>query len=98
MEIQGWGVTKEEMELQIDALYRPGSYSDGASLCRALLEQVDPLWQSARLYLVLNLAAQDLYEEALEEVVGLEPETLFEGLRLLTFGAGTDSEEQLYNN
>jgi len=44
------------------------------------------------------LAAQDLLEEALESLDELETESLFEALRHLAFGAGTEAEEAVYED
>ena len=83
---------------QLDALYRPGDYAEGESLCLEILEEIDPYWEPARLYLLLYLAAQDIEEDALQLVDDLSSEALFEALRYITFGAGTEAEELIYED
>lgn len=83
---------------QLDALYRPGDYAEGESLCLEILEEIDPDWEPARLYLLLYLAAQDVEEDALQLVDDLSSESLFEALKQLTFGAGTEAEELIYED
>lgn len=87
---------EEEMEQVLEGLYRPGAYADGEQLCLEILEDLAPDWEPARLFLLLNLAAQDAEEEALQMVDELSDESLFEALRHLTFGADTETEELIY--
>lgn len=85
-----------EMEECLNGLYRPDAYAEGEALCIEILEDVDPEWEPATLYLMLFLAAQDAEEDALQLVDELSDESLFEALTHLTFGAGTVAEEVLY--
>lgn len=87
-----------EMEERLEALYQPGCYQEGEDLCLEILEEFDPDWAPARLYLLLFLAAQDVAEDALEMIDELESESLFEALLHLTFGAGTETEELVYQD
>lgn len=91
-------LSENEIEERLDALYSPGNYAEGESLCLEILEEIDPHWEPARLYLLLNLAAQDFEEEALMLVDDLHSDTLFLALRQLTFGAGTEAEELIYED
>lgn len=83
---------------QLEAFYSPGNYAEGESLCLEILEEAAPDWEPARLYLLLNLAALDCEEEALQMVDDLSSESLIEALRQLTFGAGTQTEELVYED
>lgn len=85
-------------EEHLEALYRPGCYAEGEQLCLDLMEELDYDWEPARLYLLLYLAAQDAEEEALQMVDDLADDSLFEALRLLTFGADTETEELVYED
>lgn len=89
---------EEEMEQILEGLYRPGAYAEGEQLCLEILEDLAPEWEPARLFLLLNLAAQDAEEEALQMVDELSDESLFEALRHLTFGADTETEELIYKD
>jgi hypothetical protein len=86
------------MEEYLEGLYRPGCYAEGELLCLDLMEELDQDWEPARLYLLLYLAAQDAEEEVAQMVDELEDDSLFEALRLLTFGADTETEELLYED
>ena len=86
------------MEERLEALYRPGCYAEGEQLCLELMEDLDEDWEPARLYLLLYLAAQDAEEEAFQLVDDLADNSLFEALRLLTFGADTETEELIYSD
>lgn len=87
-----------ETEELLEGLYRPGAYHEGEVLCLEILEEVAPDWEPARLYLMLNLAALDAEEEALQMVDELSDDSLFEALRHLTFGADTVAEELLFQD
>ena len=89
---------RAETEELLDALYRPDCYEEGEALCLEILEEIDPDWQPAKLYLLLNLAAQDVEEEALQMIDELESDYLFDALRQLAFGAGTDTEAMVYED
>lgn len=82
----------------LEALYRPGFYAEGEALCLEILEELAPEWEPARLFLLLNLAAQNLPEDALEMVDELDDDSIFEALRHLTFGAGTPAESLVYDD
>lgn len=88
----------EETEAQLEALYRPGCYREGEELCVEILEYIDPDWEPARMYLLLFYAAQDFDQAALETVDELQTESLLEALLHLTFGAGTETEELIYED
>lgn len=88
----------KQAEELLEALYRPGSYEEGEKLCLEILEERAPEWEPARLYLLLNLAAQDFEEEALQVVDDLSNDLLFEALGHLAFGAGTATEEFVYED
>lgn len=85
-----------EMEEILEALYSPGNYAEGEELCLHILEEVDPDWEPARLYLLLNLAALEAPEDALELIDELQDESLFEALRHLAFGLGIAAETTIY--
>lgn len=87
-----------EMEELLEALYRPECYEEGEALCLEILEEVDSDWQPAKLYLLLNLAALDEEEEALQMIDELESDYLFDALKQLAFGAGTDTEAMVYED
>lgn len=88
---------EDELEQDLRALYRPGCYGEGEELCLEILEELDPESQLATLFLMLNLAAQDLEEDALTLVDELDDGSIFEALRSLAFGEGTQSEAVLYD-
>lgn len=87
-----------EMEAILESLYSPGCYEHGEGLCLDIMEEIDPDWEPARLFLMLNLAAMDQEEEALEMVDELSDSALLRALRELAFGAGTEAEESLYED
>lgn len=87
-----------ETEEILEGLYRPGAYHEGEVLCLEILEEIAPDWEPARLYLLLNLAALDAEEEALQMVDELADDSLFEALRHLTFGADTVAEELVFQD
>ena len=89
---------ENELEETLQALYSPGFYAEGEDFCLELLEDIHPDWEPARQFLVLNLAAQNLEEEAIEMVDELSDESLFEVLKQLAFGAGTDAESVVYED
>jgi hypothetical protein len=88
----------DETEELLDSLYRPECYEEGEMLCLELLEEVDPDWQPAKMYLLLFLAAQDYEDDALEMIDELESDYLFDALKQLAFGAGTDTEAMVYED
>lgn len=85
-----------EIEETIETLYYPGRFGEGEALCLDVLENVDPESETACLYLVLNLAGQNLKTEALELARELPPELITAALDELAFGAGTPAEAELY--
>ncbi len=89
---------EREAEEHLESLYRPGCYEQGERLCLEILEEHALDWEPAKLYLLLFWAAQDFEEEALQWVDELKSESLFEALKHLAFGAGTDTEEFLYED
>lgn len=89
---------EEHVEQVLHALYSPGLYGEGEELCIEILEEIDPDWEPAKLFLLLTLAAQDLEEEALEIIDELRDDSLFEALRLLAFGEGTEAEDVVYED
>ena len=89
---------EKETEEILEALYRPGSYQEAEALCVEILEDIDPDWHPARLYLMLCWAAQDLEEDALSLIDELPSEHLFEALEHLPFGSGVVAEESVYED
>lgn len=87
-----------EVEDALESLYRPGAYAEGEQLCLHIFEDVDPDWEPAKLFLVLNLAAQGAEQDALELIDELSDESLIEALRHLAFGEGSESEEMVYED
>lgn len=87
---------KDITAADLEALYCPGYYRKGEELCVQILEKFDPDSEVALLFLVLNLAAQDQLDSALELVSGLNDQSLMEALRQLAFGQGADAESALY--
>ncbi len=85
-----------ELQERLDAHYRPGCYAEGEELSLAILEELDPDWEWARLYLMLFLSAQDASEEALSLAEELSAASLFKALDLLVFSGGSDTDRQLY--
>lgn len=98
MNESGSGFNESEAEEILEGLYRPGCYEEGERLCFEIMEEVSPDWEPAKLYLLLFLAAQDLEDEALQSVDDLSSDSLFEALKHLAFGAGTETEELLYED
>jgi hypothetical protein len=86
------------MEELLYSLYQPGCYAEGEELCLEILDELNPGWEPARLYLLLYLAAQDAQEEALEMIDELADDSLIEVLRHLAFGEGTEAEEIVYED
>lgn len=89
---------ERETEEILEALYRPGSYQEAEAFCLEILEDIDPDWHPARLYLLLCWAAQDLEDEALGLIDELPSEHLFEALQHLPFGSGAVAEESVYED
>lgn len=89
---------EDPVEEILESLYRPGAYNQGEALCIQILEDIDPDWEPAKLFLVLNWAAQEVESEALELLDELEDNSLFEALRLLAFGEGNDTEAMVYED
>lgn len=87
-----------EAEELLQALYSPGLYSEGEECCIEILEDIEPNSNLAKRFLLLNLAAQDLEEEALELIDQLDDSSLFEVLSQLAFGEGTQAEEAVYED
>lgn len=97
-EDEDWDFDEKLALEQLEALYSPDNYAEGESFCMEILEDLAPDFEPARLYLLLNLAALDCEEEALQMVDDLSAESLLEALRQLTFGAGTQTEELVYED
>lgn len=91
-----WNFDEQEFEEALQALYNPGFYRKGEDLCLDILEDIAPDWEPARLFLMLYIAAQDEVEDSLVILEELADDSLFEALRLLAFGEGTEAEEVLY--
>ena len=87
----------DELQQDLRALYRPGCYHEGEELCLEILEEIDSESQLATLFLMLNLAAQNIEEDTLSLVDELDDESIFEALRSLAFGEGTQAESILYD-
>jgi len=85
--------SESELDETLQSLYGEGRYAEGEELCFDLLNSVMPDWETAKLFLLLNLAAQDAESEALGLLDELSDETLFEAQRLLAFGHDTDAEK-----
>lgn len=89
---------EREVEEILQSLYAPGLYSEGEEFCLEILEEIEPNSELARRYLLLNLAALDFEEEALELIDDLDDTSLFEVLSQLAFGEGTQTEEYVYQD
>lgn len=91
-------LNEDPVEEILESLYRPGAYREGEAICIEILEELDPDWEPAKIFLLLNLAAQNFEEEALEMLDELADNSLFEALRLVVFGEGTDAEVMIYED
>lgn len=89
---------EDPVEEILESFYRPGAYQRGEALCIKILEELDPEYEPAKLYLLLNMAAQGIEAEALELLDELADHSLFEALRLLAFGEGNETEILIYDD
>ncbi len=89
---------EDPVEEILESYYRPDAYAQGEALCIRILEEIDPDYEPAKLFLLLNLAAQEIEAEALELLDELADHSLFEALRLLAFGEGNDTEAIIYED
>ncbi len=81
-----------ELDDTLRSLYEEGRYAEGEDLGKDILTSVRPGCETAKLYLLLNLAAQDLEQDALELFHELSDSILFEAQKLLEFGQETNAE------
>lgn len=81
-----------ELDDTMRCLFEEGRYAEGEDLCKDILASVRPECDTARLYLLLNLAAQDLEPEALDLLDELSNRILFEAQKLLALGQETNAE------
>ena len=86
-------VSESELDETLQSLYEEGRYSEGEELCSDILKAVRPGCETAKLFLLLNLAAQDDEDKALDLLDELSDGTLREARKLLSFGQETEAEE-----
>ena len=86
-------MSEAELDETLQSLYEEGRYSEGEELCSDILKAVRPGCETAKLFLLLNLAAQDDDEKALDLLEELSDGTLIEAQKLLSFGQETEAEE-----
>jgi hypothetical protein len=85
--------SSSELDETLQSLYGQGRYSEGEELCSDILHAVEPGWETAKLFLLLNFAAQDAEGEALELLGELSDNSLFEAQKLMGFGMETEVEK-----
>lgn len=79
-------------------LYDQGRFFDGEELCVDILEVLGIDWNSARVFLVLNLAAQEAEEEALSVIYGLDQEALKRATEFLTDNTHSATDKLVLKN
>jgi hypothetical protein len=84
--------SEHELDEALQTLYGQGRFADGEELCFDILRTVRPGWETANLFLLLNLAAQDAEVEALNMLDRLSDQALEAGRKLLDFGSESEVE------